>query len=298
MPIQPLAPTLRLNSRENDPLPPSGENVPAAISCCRKARTSCRSSLASRGSSTGSKRKLYVIWASRSCGDERPELVGAAFRDHAAETRGPHRFVAELLAPRPQPARRMMQRMLVGKAHRTMHLVRDRGAGAGRLAAAHFGYRDLAHRDLRQRAGLGRGIGGGARRRHLSRKGGKVMLDRLELRDRAAELHAIERILDRLFEDFLESAGHLLQPDRRPETDENVLIYRSRPHGLGNDPVERDIVARLAGKARPLADRQIDSRDQRHRRRLVSVMGKERDMAGSAGEWHAARPAGKGAAGG
>src|SRR5436305_2548152 len=61
MPIQPLAPTLRVNSRENDPFPPYGENVPASISSRKKVRTSSRNSLASGGSSTGSKRKLKLI---------------------------------------------------------------------------------------------------------------------------------------------------------------------------------------------------------------------------------------------
>src|SRR5258707_9108088 len=67
MPIQPLAPTLRLNSRENDPLPPYGEKVPASISWRRKARTSWRNSLASGGSSIGSKRKVVFIHVSLGC---------------------------------------------------------------------------------------------------------------------------------------------------------------------------------------------------------------------------------------
>src|SRR5262249_45238951 len=118
MPIQPLAPTLRLNSRENEPLPPWGEKVPASISWRRKARTSWRNSLASVGSSTGSKRKLKFIGVSRSLSDEGPEFVGAAFGDHPPEARGPHRLIAELLAPCPKPARRVVQRMLVGEPHR------------------------------------------------------------------------------------------------------------------------------------------------------------------------------------
>ena len=36
------------------------------------------------------------------------------------------------------------------------------------------------------------------------------MLDRLELGDRPPELRAVEGILDRLFEDLFERAGHLL----------------------------------------------------------------------------------------
>src|ERR1700719_212271 len=159
MPIQPLAPTLRLNSRENDPFPPYGENVPASISSRRKPRTSSRNSLASGGSSTGSKRKLKLIGASRSCGDKGPEPVGAALRDHPPETGGPDRLVAELLAPGPQPARRMMQRVLVRKAHCAVDLVGDRRAGARRLAAAHLGNRDLADRNFPARARPRRGGG-------------------------------------------------------------------------------------------------------------------------------------------
>ena len=48
--------------------------------------------------------------------------------------RGPMRLVAEFLAPGPQPPRRVVQRMLVGEPHRAVHLMRDRGAGAGGLA--------------------------------------------------------------------------------------------------------------------------------------------------------------------
>src|SRR5271157_2607197 len=96
--------------------------------------------------------------SSRSLGDEGPKLVGAARRDHAAEAGGPDRLVAELLAPRPQPARRMMKRMLVSEAHRAVHLMGDRSAGAGRLAAAHLGDRHLADGDIRKRAGLGGGV--------------------------------------------------------------------------------------------------------------------------------------------
>src|SRR5437764_13896818 len=117
MPIQPLAPTLRLNSRENDPLPASGEKAPASISSRRKARTSCRNSLASGGSSTGSKRKLKLIGASRSLRNEGPQLVGAALGDHPPEARGPSRLIAELLAPGPEASRRVVQRVLVGEPH-------------------------------------------------------------------------------------------------------------------------------------------------------------------------------------
>src|SRR6516165_3607844 len=78
MPIQPLAPTLRLNSRENDPLPSPGTKVPASASWCRNARTSCRNSLASGGSSIGSKRKLKFIGIS--VGSRHPRAGGVLGR--------------------------------------------------------------------------------------------------------------------------------------------------------------------------------------------------------------------------
>src|ERR1700746_2479675 len=149
MPIQPLAPTLRLNSRENEPLPPSGEKLPASISWRKNARTSRRNSLAAGGSSIGSERKGVFIRASRSLGDEGPELVGAVCCDHAPEALGPHRLVAEFLAPYPEPARRMMQRMLVGKPQGALPLGGDRAPGAARLAAAHLGDRHFGDAYLR-----------------------------------------------------------------------------------------------------------------------------------------------------
>src|SRR5437773_1199405 len=109
MPIQPRAPTLRANAFSEPLRPLCGLNVPAAISSLRKARTSWRSSLHSGGKSTGSKWKLMAIGASRSLGDEGPQLVGAGFGDHVAELGGPMGLVAELLAPRPEPPRGMVQ---------------------------------------------------------------------------------------------------------------------------------------------------------------------------------------------
>src|SRR5262249_7315302 len=61
MPIQPLAPTFRLNSRENEPLPSPETKVPASASWRRNALTSSRNSVASGGNSIGSKRKLKFI---------------------------------------------------------------------------------------------------------------------------------------------------------------------------------------------------------------------------------------------
>src|SRR6266446_4058342 len=261
MPIQPLAPTLRLNSRENDPLPSFGEKVPASISWRRKARTSWRNSLASGGSSIGSKLKLKVIDTSRALGNEGPELVGAVRRDHPAETLSPHRLVAEFLAPRPEAPRRMMQRMLVGEAHRTVHLVGDSRPGAGCLAAAHLGDRHLGDGDLRARAGLRGGVRCRTRGGHLARQYRQIVLDRLELGDRAPELRAVERMLHRLLENLFEGTGHLLQPHGRAKSHQPVLVESDGLHHLGHHSVERHIVLRLARQARRLANRQARCRD-------------------------------------
>ena len=82
------------------------------------------------------------------------------------------RLVAEFLAPGPQPPRRVVQRVLVGEAHRAVHLMRDRGAGAGGLADPHLGDRDLGRArlvaDAVPRDRLGGAVGGGAGRRDLA----------------------------------------------------------------------------------------------------------------------------------
>ena len=103
--------------------------------------------------------------------------------------------------------------MLVGEAHGAMHLMGDRGTGAGRLAAAHLGDRDLADRRFPAAAQASAAASAAALAAATSpAKHREVVLDRLELGDRAPELRAVERVLDRLFEDLFERAGHLLQP--------------------------------------------------------------------------------------
>src|SRR6185312_548820 len=201
MPIQPLAPTLRAKAAALSLRPPCGLNVPASISCLRKARTSLRSSTHSGGKSTGSNWKLVLIDTSRSRGQEGPQLVGAGAGDHVADADGPIGFVAEFLAPRPQPARRMVERVLVGEAHRAVHLVGDRGAGAGGLADAELGDRAFGDGPLGGDAvggdGLGGGVGGGPRGGDLAGELRQIVLHRLKLGDRPAELNAVERELHR-----------------------------------------------------------------------------------------------------
>src|ERR1700740_3789747 len=96
--------------------------------------------------------------------------------DHPPETLGPHRLVTELLAPGPQSARRMMQGVLVGKTHGTVHLMGDRGTGSGRFAAAHLGDRHFADADLGTETGLCSGVRSRTRRSHLARQYCQIVL--------------------------------------------------------------------------------------------------------------------------
>src|SRR5688572_24397571 len=70
--------------------------------------------------------------------DARPQPVRAAGGDGRAEPARPPGLAAELVAPGPEAARRVMQPVLLRKADRAMHLVRDAGADAGRFAGADF----------------------------------------------------------------------------------------------------------------------------------------------------------------
>src|SRR4029453_19557857 len=106
-------------------------------------------------------------WGCSSSGQVRPQRVGAALGDRAPELRRPLALAAEFGAPRPEPARRELQRVLVREADRAVHLMGDRGADARGLADPHLGDGDLergiaavggAERVGRRRA---RGGGGG-----------------------------------------------------------------------------------------------------------------------------------------
>src|SRR5713226_3543226 len=70
---------------------------------------------------------------------QRPEAVGAARCGEAAQFDRPVALDAELVAPRPQAPRQMMQAVLVGEADGAVHLVGDLRHLAGGLAAARFG---------------------------------------------------------------------------------------------------------------------------------------------------------------
>src|SRR5262245_21752398 len=68
--------------------------------------------------------------------DEAPQSVGALRRDLAAQAARPPGLAAELVAPGPEAARRVVQRVFLRETDGAMHLVRDRGADARRLSCA------------------------------------------------------------------------------------------------------------------------------------------------------------------
>ena len=137
-------------------------------------------------------------------------------------------------------------------------------------------------------AGLGGEIGGGARRGDLAGQGRQIVLDRLEFGDRPAELRAVERVLHRLVEDLFERAGHLLRAHRGAETLQHVGVDVGGLDRFRGRAVERDGVARLAGEALVMADRQARGRDQRHRP-LVAACGPARRYARRCGRTAPAR---------
>src|SRR5688572_11062408 len=119
-----------------------------------------------------------------------PERVGAARGDGLTELARPRTLAAELGAPRPEPPRGEVERVLVGEADGAVRLVREAGADAGRLA-----HPDLRHRDLEAcvttiggaECGLGGDAGGG----HVTGEHGEILLDHLEAADGSTELLAL-----------------------------------------------------------------------------------------------------------
>src|SRR5712691_13071721 len=145
MPIQPLAPTRRLNSG----LWPSpcttraGSNVPAATSWEMNARTSRRSASHSGGRRIGSKRSSALMMLTSARRHQGPQLVGAAPGYEMAELDRPVALAAEIVAPGQEPQRVAVQNVLLGEADRAVYLMGDGDALLRRLATADFRRRRL-----------------------------------------------------------------------------------------------------------------------------------------------------------
>src|SRR5205809_5164873 len=87
-----------------------------------------------------------LLSLSEACGEIGPERVGTARGDAATQLHRPATLAAELGAPRPEPARREVERVLVREADRAMHLVHEAGRNARGFADPHLGDGDLEAR--------------------------------------------------------------------------------------------------------------------------------------------------------
>ncbi len=145
----------------------------------------------------------------------------------------------------------MVQPMLMGEADRAVHLVGDVAAPARRLAGA----------DLGDRGGKERIVAGGdriGRVGHRHRRGGdllgeqrELLLDRLDLADRAAELHAVIGILRRQGQGGFERARHLGGAADSAQAVDEIDIDgpgQRRHRAGGQRQIEAHGVARFAGE--------------------------------------------------
>src|SRR5436190_20072761 len=88
-------------------------------------------------------RPSFEMRAPSSRGEIGPERVGAARGDAAPQLDGPAALAAELRAPRPQPAGREVERVLVREADRAVDLVDEAGRDPRGFAHAHLRDGDL-----------------------------------------------------------------------------------------------------------------------------------------------------------
>jgi len=106
-----------------------------------------------------------------------------------------------------------MQLVFLGEADRAMRLMREPGGDARSLSRARLGGADQQRvKPMRQRV---RGhVGGGDRGGGLAGQDSKVLLDRLELADRSAELHPDLRVLHAERQGAGQRAGNLHRAHR------------------------------------------------------------------------------------
>ncbi len=107
-----------------------------------------------------------------------------------------------------QPARQALQVVLLGDANRTMHGMGNRRDRRHRLARIELGDGGMHAVRLSTFPGK-RDLRGHAHQRDMLRHDADLMLDRLELADRASELDAVVGVLERHVEDPHHRAGHL-----------------------------------------------------------------------------------------
>ena len=159
----------------------------------------------------------------------------------------PVALAAELGAPRPEPARDEVQRVLVREADGAVGLVRDAGAEAGRLARAHLGAPRSRRPASPRSAARNALLGGDAGRGHVTGEERQVVLDGLEAADGPAELLALAHVAHRLREQVLERRppSGPSGPGRR--TADSASAPDLRPAGAARD--DRRVRPRSACRA-------------------------------------------------
>ena len=241
----------------------------------------------SAGDGTVSRRSQVLSRTATARRRRAPRPCGRAARPNAPRCRIPRAT--------PQPPRRVVQRVLVGEAHRAVHLMRDRGAVAGGLADPHLGDRDL---------GLGRLVADAVRAIASAAPSAAAPAAATSPAS-CARLCCTAWNLAIGRPNWTRSSDHCTDWSRMCSSAPAICCARTaapnctiaghvearrRGDRGGARAVERDRVARLAGEAGALADRDRARRHQRHRRGAVPG-GEHDDMPGIARERHLPRAA-------
>ena len=133
-----------------------------------------------------------------------------------------------------------------------MHLMGDAGASARRLGRpGSHEERTLVFDSVAGNRGY-RGVGRCGGRGYLSREHRQAVLNRLELRDRPAELAPVRSVSERLFQAAFERAGHLSGVHGRTHPPQPFSMIRGsqrRVRGRGH-PIDEDGIARFPGERR------------------------------------------------
>ena len=165
----------------------------------------------------------------------------------------------------------MLKAVLAGEANRAIHLMGDAGAKrppprppriftvatARNVRSSSIPWREIA--DTAASADI-------VTAATLSREHRQVVLNRLELRDRPAELALVRSVSERLFQAALERAGHLPGAHGRthpPQPFGMIHCPRRRVRGRGHS-IDDDGIARFPGERRSRLQAARGAIDDRH----------------------------------
>ena len=148
-----------------------------------------------------------------------------------------------------------------------VHLVRDEGAGVGRLPRPHLGRSDLHEHRVALRVMVLQGPRDRVRRRvgrrRFAREAGELLLNGLELRDRPLERDPFARVVDREVEDRLERPRDERGTRRGPEEPRLVAGDRPAADRERRHPLEVEAVEGVPGQRAPLDEAAPGALDER-----------------------------------